>query len=115
MLVSSLVATFGALLFAALEIADHLSVAGVLVPILIFTIGSGTVSPLAITSAIGVQPGMIGAASGLYGFMQMGFGAICTLLVSQWHDNPAEGAAVVLLCSNIAGLGALALAARPAR
>lgn len=115
MLLSSLVATSGAALFAVVEITDHLSVAGVLVPILIFTIGSGTVSPLAITSAIGLQPGMIGAASGLYGFMQMGFGAICTLLVSQWHDNPAQGAALVLLCANVAGLAALALAARRAR
>ncbi len=112
MLIASVVATLGALLFAGLEVTDQLSVAGVLVPILIFCIGSGTVSPLALTTAIGVQPGMIGAASGLYGCAQMGFGALCTLAVSQWHANPAEGAATVLVISTVVGLAALVVSAR---
>ena len=104
MLAASLLATFGAVLFGVLEVTDHLSVIAVLVPILIFCIGSGTVSPLALTSAISVHPGMIGAASGLYGCAQMGYGALCTLAVSFWHANPAEGAAAVLVFSTIAGL-----------
>ncbi len=107
MLAASLVATFGALLFAVLEVTDHLSVIAVLIPILIFCIGSGTVSPLALTSAISVHPGMIGAASGLYGCAQMGYGALCTLAVSFWHANPAEGAATVLVVSTIAGLAGI--------
>lgn len=115
MLGSSLVATAGAVLFAGLEVSGHLSVVGVLVSILVFCIGSGIVSPLALSSAIGVQPGMIGAASGLYGCGQMGYGALCTLMVSQWHDNAAEGAAVVLLGSNLVGLAALTIAARRGR
>ena len=104
MLAASLLSTFGAVLFGVLEVTDHLSVIAVLVPILIFCIGSGTVSPLALTSAISVHPGMIGAASGLYGCAQMGYGALCTLAVSFWHANPAEGAAAVLVFSTIAGL-----------
>jgi len=112
MLIASLVATFGALLFAVLEVADHLSVIAVLTSILIFCIGSGVVSPLALTSAISVQPGMIGAASGLYGCAQMGYGALCTLAVSLWHTNPAEGAAAILVFSTMAGLAGIIRAAK---
>jgi DHA1 family bicyclomycin/chloramphenicol resistance-like MFS transporter len=113
MLISSLVACLGALLFGALEAADALSVPAVLGPILIFCIGSGIVSPLALTSAISVQPGMIGAAAGLYGCAQMGYGAFCTLMVSQFHTNPAEGAAIVLVASTLAGLAGIIRATRP--
>ncbi len=115
MLVTSAIATTGAALFAGLEAGGHLTVATVLASILVFTIGSGTVSPMALSTAIGVQPGMIGAAAGLYGFCQMGYGAICTLVVSQWHENPAEGAAVVLLGSTATGFVALWLGVRAIR
>jgi hypothetical protein len=40
---------------------------------------------------------MIGAASGLYGFMQMANGAVCTLVVGFSPANPALSAATVLL------------------
>ena len=112
MLVASGVASLGAAAFAAFVISDHLSVTAVLLPILVFCIGSGTVSPLVLSIAIGVQPGMIGAASGLYGFAQMGYGALCTLMVSQWQANPAEGAAIVLCGSTLAGLAGIIVAAR---
>lgn len=115
MLACSAIATTGAAIFMALELTSHLTVVTTLAAILVFTIGSGTVSPLALSSAISVQPGMIGAAAGLYGFCQMGYGAICTLLVSQWHANPAEGAAVVLLGSTTAGLVALIVGAYSVR
>jgi len=115
MLACSAIATSGAAIFMALELTGHLTVVTTLAAMLVFTIGSGTVSPLALSSAISVQPGMIGAAAGLYGFCQMGYGAICTLLVSQWHANPAEGAAVVLLGSTAAGLVALSTGARAVR
>jgi DHA1 family bicyclomycin/chloramphenicol resistance-like MFS transporter len=107
MIVCSLVATAGAAGFMALELADRLSVVAVLAPVLVFCIGSGTVSPLALSSAIGVQPNMIGAASGLYGFGQMGYGALCTFLVSLWPGSPASGAATVLLASTLIGLAAI--------
>ena len=52
---------------------------------------------MAITSAISTDPQMIGAASGLYGFMQMANGALCTLAVGFFPANPALSAASVLL------------------
>jgi DHA1 family bicyclomycin/chloramphenicol resistance-like MFS transporter len=59
-------------------------------------------SPAALTQAISVNPNVIGSASGLYGFAQMGVGAICTALAAV-GDNPALTVAIVL-----AGAGTIA-------
>jgi MFS transporter, DHA1 family, multidrug resistance protein len=60
-------------------------------------------SAVAITSAISTEPQMIGAASGLYGFMQMANGALCTLAVGFFPANPALSAASVLLAGILLG------------
>lgn len=112
---ASLVATIGAFTFALLVMSGHLSVIGVLAPVLVFCIGSGIVSPIVLSIAIGVQPGMIGAASGLYGCAQMGYGALCTLMVGQWLGHPEQGAALVLSGSALLGLLGLLNAARRVR
>jgi DHA1 family bicyclomycin/chloramphenicol resistance-like MFS transporter len=41
---------------------------------MLFSIGIGAASPVAVTTAISTDARMIGAASGLYGFMQMANG-----------------------------------------
>ena len=46
---------------------------------------------------------MIGVASGLYGFMQMANGALCTLAVGFFPANPALSAARVLLAGILLG------------
>ena len=46
---------------------------------------------------------MIGAASGLYGFMQMANGALCTLAVGIIPANPALAAASVLVAGLVLG------------
>jgi len=108
------VAGLGALAFFAITVAGFLSVPGVLASMFVFMFGAGLASPLALTSAISTQPGMVGAASGLYGCNQMGYGALCTLVVSLWHQNAALPAALVLLASAVLAQVAL-LAARPRR
>ena len=40
-------------------------------PVALFMVGAGMASPFAITGAVSVNPLAIGAASGLYGFVQM--------------------------------------------
>ena len=100
---SSLVAVAGAALFVGIEMSGHLSLVGVLLPMLVFTTGAGIVGPIALSSAIGVLPGMIGAAAGLYGFGQMGFGALTTVAVGFWHDNPARAASLMLLGAALLG------------
>ena len=93
----------GAAILFTITIGGHLSVPGVILPMLVYSVGVGATSPIALTSAISVQPMMIGAASGLYGFTQMAFGALCTLAVGFWSGNPALTASIVLLSATVAG------------
>jgi DHA1 family bicyclomycin/chloramphenicol resistance-like MFS transporter len=93
------VSGIGALCLFAVTVTGHLSVASVLACMFVFMLGAGTASPLALTSAISTQPGIVGAASGLYGFTQMAYGALCTLIVSIWHESAALPAALVLVGS----------------
>ena len=63
------------------------------------------------TQAISVNPQVIGSASGLYGFAQMGVGALCTALVGM-GDNPALTAAIILVSAGVIGQTAFWLALR---
>ena len=66
----------------------------------VFAFGAGVASPAALTQAMSVNPLVIGSASGLYGFSQMGVGAICTALAGL-GSNPALAAAVVLVGAGV--------------
>jgi DHA1 family bicyclomycin/chloramphenicol resistance-like MFS transporter len=100
---TSAVAVLGAALFFAAAASGMLNLATVLLPMILFSIGVGASGPVAITSAISTDPQMIGAASGLYGFMQMANGALCTLAVGVFPANPALSAASVLLSGILLG------------
>jgi DHA1 family bicyclomycin/chloramphenicol resistance-like MFS transporter len=102
----------GAAILFAITISGHLSVPGILLPMMLYSIGIGATSPIALASAIGTQPQMIGAASGLYGFTQMSFGALCTLAVGVWPGEQALTAAGVLLAATVAGQLAFIAATR---
>ena len=100
---TSAIAVAGAALFFAMAATGRVSVATVLGPMILFSIGVGAAAPVAITAAISTDPQMIGAASGLYGFMQMANGALCTLAVGLIPANPAFAAASVLLAGIVLG------------
>ena len=84
-----------AFLLLAVVLADRLSVAWVVLTMFLFTLGVGTAAPAALAQALGVNPLVIGSASGLYGFTQMAVGALCTALAGLGPD-PALAAALVL-------------------
>ena len=65
----------GAALFFAAAASGRLNLATVLLPMILVSIGVGAFGPVAITWTISTDPQMIGAASGLYGFMQVANGA----------------------------------------
>ena len=65
-----------------------------------FTLGAGIASPMALTEAVSVNPRVVGSASGLYGFMQMAVGALCTALAGI-GGNPALSTALVLAGAGI--------------
>ena len=62
---------------------------------------------------LSADPQLIGAASGLYGFMQMANGAACALMVGLTPADPAFAAAIVLLAGLLLGQSFFVLATRP--
>jgi DHA1 family bicyclomycin/chloramphenicol resistance-like MFS transporter len=98
--------------FMLADLAGWLSVATVIAPVVLFMVGAGMASPFALSGAVSVNPHAIGAASGLYGFTQMAYGALCTVAVEVWRPGSVFTVAVVLLGSAVLGQAALSLAVR---
>ncbi len=105
----------GAALFALADLTDNLSVATVVAPVTLFMVGAGMASPFALAGSVSVNPQAIGAASGLYGFIQMGYGMLCTVVVETWHPGAVYPVAAVLLGSALLGQTAMAMAVRAER
>jgi DHA1 family bicyclomycin/chloramphenicol resistance-like MFS transporter len=76
---------------------------------LVFIFGTGLASPFALSGAINSDAAFAGSASGLYGFIQMGFGALCTGLVALGGSNPAIPMILILLAASVASLIAFSL------
>jgi DHA1 family bicyclomycin/chloramphenicol resistance-like MFS transporter len=102
----------GAAGFMLADLGGWLSVATVIGPVVLFMVGAGMASPFALSGAVSVNPHAIGAASGLYGFTQMAYGALCTIAVEVWRPGSVFTVAVVLFGSAVLGQAALSLAAR---
>jgi len=102
----------GALLLLLVDRSGMLSVATVVGTMMLLSVGSGLATPNAAASAVGADPQAIGAAAGLYGAMQMAFGALCSLIVGSWHSASALPMATVLLVSAVAGQFAFAYGAK---
>ena len=92
-----------------------LNVATVVGSVGLFMMGAGIASPFALTSAISVNPNAIGAASGLYGAVQMLYGALCTVIVASWAPGSVPTVGAVMLGSAVLGQVALAAAVRARR
>jgi len=102
----------GAAGFLLADLLGWLSVATVIAPVVLFMVGAGMASPFALSGAVSVNPHAIGAASGLYGFTQMAYGALCTVVVEVWRPGSVSTVAVVLFGSAVLGQVALSLATR---
>jgi DHA1 family bicyclomycin/chloramphenicol resistance-like MFS transporter len=89
-----------------------LGVWSMMAPMAVYAAATGIAAPNTISGAMSANPALIGAAAGLYGFIQMSFGALCTVLVAVWHDGTALPVASLLLASGIAGQVALFTVAR---
>jgi DHA1 family bicyclomycin/chloramphenicol resistance-like MFS transporter len=96
--------------FMLADLTDHITVATVIGPVTLFMVGAGMASPFAIAGAVSVNPLAIGAASGMYGFMQMSYGVMCTVVVETWYPGTVFPVAAVLLASALLGQVALAVA-----
>lgn len=88
--------------------------ASFIAPATLLAVGIGFDNPNAMVNAMSADPSAIGAASGLYGSMQMAFGALCTIAVGAWHGTSVLPLAIVLLLSALLGQCALSWAERSA-
>jgi MFS transporter, DHA1 family, multidrug resistance protein len=105
----------GAALFMLADLTGMLNVVTVIAPVVLFMVGAGMASPFALSGAVSVNPHAIGAASGLYGFTQMAYGALCTVIVEVWRPGSVLTVAAVLLGSALLGQAALSLAVQRPR
>ncbi|KAA0017886.1 multidrug effflux MFS transporter [Salinicola corii] len=111
MLAASLLSLTGGISMLVIVLAGWASVVTLEVSVLLFTFGVGMTGPTALTLAVSINPKVVGSAAGLYGFAQMGIGALCTALAGL-GDNPALGAAMVLAAAAVIGQFALRVALR---
>jgi DHA1 family bicyclomycin/chloramphenicol resistance-like MFS transporter len=107
----NLVSGLGAAAFLAAALGGVLNVPLTVLPMAVFTFGAGLASPAALTEALSVNPLVAGSASGLYGFAQMGIGAVCTALAGLGGD-PALAASVVLVGAAVVAQAAFWVALR---
>lgn len=111
---SNLVSLAAAAALLAASLADQVGVPMLVGCMFVFMLGAGITSPFALTACMSVFPTAVGAASGVYGFAQMVYGALCTVAVGLWHAHSTLPVAVILLVSTILGQAALGFAARAA-
>ena len=108
--VGTIIQLAGTLALLATALAGVLGVATLVGAIMVVAVGSGLAAPNASICAVSVDAEAIGTASGLYGSLQMAFGALCTLAVSAWHSNSAVPMAAVLAASALLAQVSLAYA-----
>lgn len=89
------------LLLVTLCALDLLSIWGLLLPVMALTFSIGLCSPFAMTGAVNVDAAAIGAASGLYGCLQMAAGALAIVGVSLVPGELALAMSVVLLTASL--------------
>jgi DHA1 family bicyclomycin/chloramphenicol resistance-like MFS transporter len=110
--IANTVGVVGAALFALADITGNLSVFTVVASVAIFMVGAGMASPFALAGSVSVNPQAIGAASGLYGFFQMGYGMLCTIVAGSWNPGAVYPVATILLGSALLGQVAMTIAGR---
>jgi DHA1 family bicyclomycin/chloramphenicol resistance-like MFS transporter len=94
------VSVAAAFVFLGLALSGSLNVPLLIGAMFLFALGVGVASPVALTQAISVNPSVTGSASGLYGFLQMAVGALCTAVAGLGGD-PALSAALVLAAAGV--------------
>jgi DHA1 family bicyclomycin/chloramphenicol resistance-like MFS transporter len=96
---ATVIMIIAALVIVAACAFKHVTVLSISLPMMAFMFGTGLASPYAVTGAINAEPNMVGAASGMYGFIQMTFGALCTVAAGTLPAHPEVSMGVVLFVS----------------
>ena len=99
-------------LAAIAYLTGTVSVTVITVSMMIYVFGAGITSPFAIAGSVNLEPDYAGAASGLFGFAQMSYAALCTAIIALGSDNPARTMIATLLASGVISIVAFELARR---
>ena len=95
----------GSSLMLAFSLVHIVTVASVLGPMALWTMGIGISLPNSMAGALSPFPRIAGSASALMGFMQMGVGAAGSIAVARLHDGTVTPPASALLCFAAIGYG----------
>jgi DHA1 family bicyclomycin/chloramphenicol resistance-like MFS transporter len=110
--IANAIVVLGAIGFMVANVTDWLTVPVVVGTMTLFMVGAGMTSPFALAGSVSVNPQAIGAASGMYGFIQMGYGMLCTIVIEAWSPGAIYPVTTVLLGSSVAGFLVIMLAGR---
>ena len=102
MVAGNALSALSAVAFLALVVLGYAGVAPIVALMFFYTFGCGMAGPISLTLAVGVNPLVIGSASGLYGALQMAVGALCTALAGL-GSSPALSTALVLAGAGLTG------------
>jgi DHA1 family bicyclomycin/chloramphenicol resistance-like MFS transporter len=105
MRVGTLVTVLGGVLAIAVQALLPPSLMAFFLPMAVVALGNGMTQPNAIAAAVSVRPQLAGTASGLVGALQMGAGAVMTVVTGFTETGSGMATAVAMLAG---GLGALA-------
>jgi MFS transporter, DHA1 family, multidrug resistance protein len=95
----------GSSLMLAFSLVHIVTLASVLGPMALWTMGIGISLPNSMAGALSPFPRIAGSASALMGFMQMGVGAVGSVAVAWLHDGTVRPPAMALLCFAAVGYG----------
>ncbi len=87
LVMANVVALLGASVFWGFYVSDFLIPIVLFGPMGIIAIANGMGLPNSMVGALSVEPAMVGTASGLSGFLQMGIGGLVTVLVGRLQDG----------------------------
>ncbi len=93
--------------FLALALVPVLHPAAIFLPCFLMAMGNGFLLPNAVAGAVSVDPTAAGAASGVVGFLQMGFGALASFAAGQITTVSALPMAILMFSLTVAAWAVL--------
>ncbi len=94
-------------IFLALAFVPVLHPAAIFLPCFVMAMGNGFLLPNAVAGAVSVDPTAAGAASGVVGFLQMGFGALASFAAGQITTVSPLPMALLMFGLTIASVAAI--------
>ncbi|TCZ55951.1 multidrug effflux MFS transporter [Roseicella aquatilis] len=95
--------TVGGLVALALPLLAPPTLLSFFLPMAVVALGNGMTQPSAIAAAISVRPQLAGTASGLIGALQMGLGALASVLAGMTEHGPGIATGAWMLAGALGG------------